>query len=423
MKGPQPLRWLFLDLNSYFASVQQAEHPHLRDRPIAVVPMKTESTSVIAASYEAKAFGIRTGTNVGDALKMCPDLELVSGDHKVYTAYGERIKQVLESVLPIDKVCSIDEMRFRLLGREMDRPQAEDLARQMKQALHDHVSPWIKASIGVAPNSFLAKLATDLMKPDGLVIIEADELPDRLKGLKLTEFCGINYRMEARLKAAGIFTSDDMVRCTAEELRKAFQSVIGERWWFLLRGWDLPDIPTHKGSLGHSHVLAPELRNDRDARDVLIRLAHKAVARLREDNLFATEISVRIRGKYRSWTASKKLSGIQDTPTITSCILDMWETRSFDVPSQAAVTFTGLRRPDEVTLNLFDQTLEKAEMSRAVDRLNRRYGKNHVHLASIHDVRETAEERIAFNKTWLFSEGREEAFIPQNPLVPPLARP
>jgi DNA polymerase-4 len=423
MKGAQPLRWLFLDLNSYFASVQQAEHPHLRDRPVAVVPMITDSTSVIAASYEAKAFGIRTGTNVGDALKMCPDLELVTGDHKVYTAYGARIKEVLEDVLPIDKVCSIDEMRFRLLGREMDRQAAEELALRMKKALHDHVSPWVKASIGIAPNSFLAKLATDMKKPDGLVIIEGEELPDRLKGLKLTEFCGINYRMEARLKAAGIFISDDMIKCSAEELRKAFQCVTGERWWFLLRGWDLPDIPTQTRSLGHSHVLAPELRNDQDARDVLIRLAHKAVARLRQDDLFATEMSVSIRGKYRSWRSSMKLSGVQDTPTITSCVLDMWESRTFDIPSQAAVTFTGLRRREEVTLNLFDQTLEKAEMSRAVDKMNKRYGKNQVHLASIHEVRDTAEERIAFNKTWLFSEGKEEAFVPQNPLVPPLAAP
>lgn len=413
--GKRPLRWIFLDLNAYFASVQQAERPELRNKPIAVVPLEGNSTCVIAASYEAKAYGIKTGTNVGLARQLCPDLILVSGGHEVYTHYNMLVKKAVQQVLPIDKECSVDEMRFRLLGDEMQRGEAEKIARRMKEALHDSVSPWVKASIGIAPNPFLAKLATDLQKPDGLVVIEGCELPDRLRGLRLTEFCGINRRMEARLKGAGIFNSDDLITRSPDQLRRAFQSVIGERWWYLLRGWDLPEAPTHTKSVGHSHMFAPEFRNDKDARNILIRLTQKAAMRLRSENLFATEMAIYVRGYERSWGKMVKMPVTQDTPTILSHLLDAWEERSFDKPKQGAVTFYGLIPAQGVTPSLFDDTLERAELSRAVDRINQRYGKNRVQMAAIQKVKDTAPERIAFNKTWLFSEGKDDNVFPPPP--------
>ncbi len=120
---PEPLgepfvNWLFVDLNSYFASVEQQVRPELRGKPVAVVPVEADTTCCIAASYEAKAYGVKTGTIVADAKRLCPDLILVEGRHELYTDYHHRIIKAVESCVPVTAVCSVDEMACRLMGRE-----------------------------------------------------------------------------------------------------------------------------------------------------------------------------------------------------------------------------------------------------------------------------------------------------------------
>src|SRR5271163_5284545 len=116
--GDPRLRWLFLDLNSYFASVEQELRPELRGRPVAVVPLFADSTCCIAASYEAKAFGVRTGTTVGDAKTLCKGIELIEARHEVYVEYHHKIIHAVETCVPVTAVMSIDEMACRLIGRE-----------------------------------------------------------------------------------------------------------------------------------------------------------------------------------------------------------------------------------------------------------------------------------------------------------------
>jgi DNA polymerase-4 len=259
----RPLRYLFLDLNSYFASVEQQENPDLRGKPVAVVPVMADSSFVIAASYEAKAYGVRTGTRIGEAKLMCPGLVLVDGGFSVYSAYHKRVIEVVESVLPIDKVCSIDEMRFRLLGEERCPEVAAELAGKIKQAIREGVGSQMMCSVGVAPNAFLAKVGTELQKPDGLVVIRQEELPHKLHKLSLTDFPGINKRMAARLNASGIFSTEQLCAADRKTMLRAFGSVIGEKWWYMLRGYDFqPDLQDRK-TLGHSHVLPPDLRTDK----------------------------------------------------------------------------------------------------------------------------------------------------------------
>ncbi len=401
----RPLRVLFLDLNAYFASVEQAERPELRGQPVAVVPLLADTTFVIAASYEAKAFGVKTGTRVGEAKDRCPGLHVVEARPPVYVAYHHRILDVVETVLPLDKVCSIDEMRFRLLGVEREPEAARTLALRLKEAIRRHVAPTMTCSVGIAPNAFLAKLATEFEKPDGLVTLLASELPDRLRGLKLTEFPGINKRMEARLKAAGVFRSDDLIDRSPKELRAAFGSVVGERWSYLLRGYEVEQELEGGKSLSHSHVLPPDLRDDQGCRDVLLRLAHKATARLRKNGLWASRLSVYVRGR-KGWGAECGLPPTQDTVTVTERLLALWEGRDFEGPMAVGVAFTGLSKEGGFTPSLFDETEDRAELSHAIDRVNQKFGKNAVYLASIERVKDKAKEKIAFDKTWLFSEGK-----------------
>lgn len=403
-----PLRWLFLDLNSYFASVEQAENPDLRGKPMGVAPTRGDSGTVIAASYEAKKFGIRTGTKVRDAMQMCPEFIRVDATPAKYTYYHKRIIECVEKHLPVDKVCSIDEMRCRLLGVEREPERATEIARAIKRTILDELSPCLTSSIGIAPNAYLAKLATDLQKPDGLVVIESKELPERLKGLELTEFAGINRKMKARLNSHGIFVSDDLLDKSPQELTRAFGSVWGERWWYLLRGYDMVHDFESGKSLGHSNVLAPEFRTDEGARAVLLRLLHKACARLRADGWVATHLSVYVKGYQRSWSAEKRIEASADAIAIGAVVLKLWEGRDFDQPSQVGVTFTGLKRPEEVTLSLFGDEGPGPELGQAVDEVNQKFGKNSVFLASLVRSKDQASEKIAFNKTWLFKEGKDD---------------
>src|SRR6185312_9929627 len=193
------LRSLFVDFNSYFASVEQHEVPALRGRPVGA-----ETTSLIAASYEAKAFGVTTGTMVREARRLCPGIAIVAARPERYVHWHQVLIEAIDHAIPIAHVGSIDEMACELVGRQRQRAEAERIARQVKEEIAK-VAPGgaIRCSVGIAPNDFLAKTATDMQKPDGLVVIEQADLPQALHGLKLRDLCGIGASMEARLNAEG----------------------------------------------------------------------------------------------------------------------------------------------------------------------------------------------------------------------------
>ncbi|MEZ5162354.1 MAG: hypothetical protein R2688_01125 [Fimbriimonadaceae bacterium] len=404
----RPLRWIFLDLNSYFAAAEQANDPTLRGKPVAVGAVSSMTGTIIAASYEAKAFGVKTGTKVGDALKMCPDIILKKATPGLYVHYHEQILEAVENVLPVHKVCSIDEMKFRLLGEEMERENAIKLAHQLKQAIYDHVAPNLTCSVGIAPSSFLAKVGTEFEKPNGLVVIEAKDLPNKLFGKDLTFFPGINVRTKARLQAAGCFDSTDLVKMPRQDVGRAFGSVIGERWWYLLQGYDLEFDHNTGKSLGHSNVLAPEFRNDEGCRAILLRLIHKACARLRASGFWALRVDFFVSGQGESWSAGFPLDPTQDTHAIMEKFFEAWPTRTFTKPIKVGVNFPHLKKTGTVTPSLFEVPRDTAHIGPAVDTINQKYGKNTIYLASIHRSKDEATEKIAFNKTWLFKEGKDD---------------
>jgi len=414
------LRYLFLDFNAYFASVEQQERPELRGKPVAVVPMLSDSTSCIAASYQAKRYGIKCGTNVGEARLRCPNLEVVQARPKVYVAYHEKLKEVAERVLPIDQVCSIDEVSFRLLGEERQRDEASRLAMKLKTTIRKAVGDCITCSIGIAPNRFLAKVASDMVKPDGLTVVEAHELPNKLHSLRLTDFVGINWRMEKRLNSSFIFTAADLCSASKEELVKAFGSIVGEKWWYMLRGFDMGAEVHPRRSLGHSSVLAPDLRNDQGCREVLLRLIQKASARLRSEGLWTESMDIGVSSPVKSWSTHVKLPPTQDTITLNEHFMEAWKGRDFKQPRKVGVTFTSLCKAEHVTPSLFDNLQDRALLNRAVDNVNQKFGKNTIYLAGMKRARHEASEKIAFNKTWLFQEGKGDNEIN---VIPDLTKP
>lgn len=405
MDGSAPYRWLFLDLNSFFASVEQQENAELRGVPIAVVPVEADSSFVIAASYEAKRYGVKTGTRIGDAKAMCPDLRLIKGNHKVYVRYHDRILEAVESVAPIDSVCSIDELRVRLLKSEASEEASRQVALRIKRAIRDAVGPCLTSSIGLAPNPFLAKLATELQKPDGLVHLLPEDLPERLCGLKLTDLPGINRRLAVRLNLAGIFTTAHLLAADQRTLRRAFGGVLGARWWHLLRGHDIPDPAGPRRSLSNSHVLPPEFRSRDGAYKVMLRLIEKATARLRSEGLTSRRVHYSIRCRSRDWEAEAILPPTSDTVQVFEAFRDLYRKGVIEAPHQVAVTFSDLTPRAEVPRSLFESNDSRERLCRAIDEINRKYGKHTVLPAGLVQAEHTAEERIAFSKTSLFDEG------------------
>jgi DNA polymerase-4 len=417
--GPH-LNWLFVDLNSYFASVEQQIRPELRGKPIGIVPMMADTTCCIAASYEAKAFGVKTGTIVGEAKQMCPGLVLVEARHQVYVEFHHRIVEAVESCLPVTAVMSIDEMACRLMGRERPLLAAMELGRQVKARIQECVGPMMRSSVGLATNRYLAKVASDMEKPDGLVALPLDLLPEALRQLTLRDLPGIGAKTEKRLNERGINSMEQILALNCEQAGQVWGSVWGERLWHWLKGEDFDMSETdHLKSMSHQHVLAPEMRTPEKAWAVAHKLLHKAAMRLRAGGLWASSIGLavgfavprsqnapvsRFGVPTRGWKAEQRLSECQDNQTLIAALVRLWESRpagaEFEHPYFIGVHLNGLV-PDRLhTLNLFDgleDEQSRARLQAAMDALNNKYGMSTLAPATMLTAYKAAPTRIAFH--------------------------
>ena len=405
------LRCLYVDFNSFFASVEQEDDATLRGKPVGVVPVVSETTCCIAASIEAKRHGIGTGTLVSDAREKYPDIVLAEARPARYVEVHHELLELIEDCIPYQRpAASIDEVACLLIGRERQRDNAIEIAQRIKRRIAERFE-WIKCSIGIAPNRFLAKTASDMQKPDGLVVLEETELPHRLHSLELRDFCGIGPSMEARLHEAGIITSEQLCAAPREQLRRIWGSVEGERFWMQLRGFEVPERKTTRGSLGHSHVLGPEFRSFAGARSVLFKLLAKAAMRLRKDGYLARGLAIRIRfvGLDNRFERDLQFAAIDDTPTLLRLLGEQlaqlerhiatkrWNPKRHP-PLSVAVTLTGLEEAGSITGELMQERRRGRDMSQVIDAINRKYGNNSVYFAAMQQAveRDAAPMRIPF---------------------------
>jgi DNA polymerase-4 len=396
------LRYLFVDMNSFFASVEQQHDPTLRGRPVCVVPVDAETTSCIAASVEAKKLGIRTGTSVADARRLCRERgvtpAIVVANHHRYMDTHRKVLRAVGRCLPVDKVMSVDEVMCKLIGAEQEPANAIALARRVKAAIFREAGDWMRCSVGVAPNRLLAKLGSDMQKPDGLIVIEKDELPHRLYELKLTDFAGIGPRMEARFHRYAITTVRQLLDLPASALAQVWGSkVLGQRWWLQLHGEDVGEVPTRRQTVGHSHVLPPHLRTEAGAKGVLAKLVHKAAARLRKLEHWAGAVVVSVSTLDNGrWAQGMKVVPCQDTPALLQAAGRLWAGRPAGKPIKVAVTFVDLVPAAAVTPSLFPADQKATELSAVMDRVNRALGPNSVYFGGMIGRTKSAPMRIAF---------------------------
>ena len=424
---PDRFGFLHIDLNSFFASVEQQLHPEYRGRPLAVVPTKADTTCCIAASYEAKALGIKTGTQVGEAKKICPEIVLIEGDHAVYAEYSHRIAESVERCCPVAHTPSIDEMVCQLIGREQEPPRARQIALAIKQAIKDDVGIALRCSIGMAPNRYLAKIASDMQKPDGLIGLLPSQLPRAIAHLELRDLPGVGARTEVRLNAKGITTMEQLLALDRNGMHALWNSVWGDRLYHWLRGAVTGDdgattLPEIQKSLGHSHVMAPEHRTPEGSWAVAHKLLHKAAMRLRMEHFHAASMSVTIRYaltreqaaaakkskkhfsglRHSGWGMEARFAPCQDTLTLLNILRSLWAKRpegpEFQRPFFVGVTMHNLVPEDEMQATLFEDPDRRAELAATMDKLNLKYGHTTLHFAGMLPARESAPTRIAFTQ-------------------------
>lgn len=382
----RPLRWLYLDLNSYFASVEQQLNPALRGKPVAVGPERIDSGTIIAASYAAKAYGIHTGMRVGEAKRRCPGLLFAGGSHQRYVAFHDRILAEIDRHIPVTAVCSIDEVACRLLDNENDPEAALHLARRIKAGIRRNVGECLTSSIGIAPSRLLAKIAADMRKPDGLTMVREGDLPHALFALSLRDIPGIGPRMEARLAERGLTRLADLLAADPGRAAGAWGSIVGSRMWWALHGVDMPERERQSRSIGHSHVLAPQNRDTEHVRVTARRLLMKAASRLRDAQCVTRHLTLHARFESkRNWSATARIPATDDSFPLIEALTPLWRRLRTEVEGSRVrtigVSLDDIRPAIGTQLGLFEpRTAPTREIACAMDRINSRFGRNMVTL-------------------------------------------
>lgn len=396
-----PLRYLFVDMNAYFASVEQHDRKEWRDKPLVVVPVAARTGCCIAVNYMAKKAGVRVGSPFWEAEQRCPGVIAAPARPERYVEVHKEIVRAVGRCVPVTKVMSIDEMACALMGAEREPAKSEAIANSIKFELKHSLGEVLTCSIGVGPNVMLAKVAGDMKKPDGLTVLRQEELPDRLYQLKVTDFPGIGPRMEKRFLRYGISTTRQLLALKESALAVVWGSkVIAERWYHLLRGEDIPDVPTRRRTVGHSHVLPPALRTPDGSRGVMVRLIHKACARLRSIGYWAGSMAIGVRyANGVKWYTTRKLQHCQDTLQWLLVFGDMWEERPQDAgpPMQVWMTLMDLVPAAAATPSLVPEERQSTALSHAMDAINRKFGKHAVRFGGIVGAEKSAPMRIPFS--------------------------
>lgn len=396
----RPLTALFLDFDSYFASVEQHLQPELRGKPVGVAPVMAATSCCIAASYEAKAFGVKTGTGVREAHQLCPGITIVPARPDEYIRHHHRLVAAVEECIHVDAVLSIDEMWCWLPYNLRQAHQIVAIAENIKATIERTVSSHITCSIGVSTNRWLAKMASKMRKPNGVMILNDADLPEAFHELKLRDIHGVGRSMELRLHANGIHSVAELCAASRQTLHGIWGGINGDRFWLNLHGFDVPEVETSRQSIGHSHVLAPDKRLPDKALPILHKLTQKAATRLRSYEMLAGSLSIYLKYLNRpGWKAGLHFEASADSLLFAKVVQQLWGQRPDPGNSvlQVSMVLGRLTERSNHTPSLFArEDAARLRLNEAMDSIRSKYGRKAIHLGCDHDTLDAAPMRISF---------------------------
>jgi DNA polymerase-4 len=392
---------MHIDLNSCFASVEQQANPLLRGKPIAVAAYDTPNGCILAASIEAKRLGIKVGLRVKEGRLLCPDLIVRSPDSDKYRAVHLAFKKLLSDYTPKLAPKSIDEFVLDFSGTPAFQKGMFVVGQEIKDRIKKEIGDYLTVSIGLGPNRFLAKTASNLHKPDGLDEINNDNFQKIYSSLELMDLNGINRQNAIRLNTVGIYTVLDFLKADIPLLRSAFHSILGYYWFLRLRGWEIDDIDWDTKSFGHSYSLPKFLTSSEELAPILSKLVEKVGFRMRHSNFQAKGVHLALLyHDHQYFHEGRSLDQpIFDSRDIYRTAFRLLRHSPYHLPVRnIAVSCFGLSPRSTLQLDLFHDTLRKDSLVSAIDAINDRWGNFVITPATMANTEDYVHDRIGFGQ-------------------------
>ncbi len=382
MSSGGPRHILHVDMDAFFAAVEQLDRPELRGKPVLVGGDPHGRGVVSTASYEARPLGCHSAMPMAHAVRLCPQAVVVHPRMERYAEVSRQVFEVLEQFTPLVEPLSIDEAFLDVTGSERLLGPAEQLARELKRRIHAETR--LTASVGVAPNKFLAKLASDLRKPDGLVIVPPDGAREFLDPLPIARLWGVGQATLQRFEALHARTFGDARRLTEAELRREFGEA-GEHFYHLIRGEDeRPVVPDHEAkSISHEETFATDVTASEYLRGVLLGQTENVARRLRRHDRLARTVFIKIR-RYDFRTITRRIT--LEMPTDQTAVLWQAAAELFERWARAGVRpvrligmgVAQLSTEEGQQLGLFDHDAaeRRRSLDQTIDRIRERFGRD-----------------------------------------------
>ena len=396
------MKVLHLDMDSFFATAEQQARPSLRGQPIGISIAPSRGGTVIGSSIEAKRIGIKTGTRVGDAKAICPGFVILPPNPARYRTIHRAVKDLMAQYSPQVQSRSIDEIAIWLSPDQYAGRPAIAIAAEIKARIRSEVGDWLSSSIGVGPNWWLAKTASNMRKPDGLLEITRENTRERLGELELTDLCGIARRMAARFHLNGIATPQDLYDAPPWELKRRF-GIVGYYWHLRTHGYALDTAERPLRTLGHSSVIPVPPQRLAELKPLLVKLCTRTIRRLRKHRRLARRISVfiayREAGAWRGEVATHPFDDVATMVLHAERLLDAHRLRG---PARLlAVRVSNLMLADPEQPRLWDDHARRQRAELALDAVNDRWGELTLHPARMLGTERIAKDSIAFGQDML----------------------
>ena len=298
---------IHVDMDAYYASVEERDRPELVGRPVIVGGSPEKRGVVSAANYIARRFGVHSAMPTATAKRLCPQGVFLSGRMDRYVDVSRQIHDIFHRYTPLVEPLSLDEAFLDVTGSEQLFGPATAIAKRIKREIHDELK--LVASAGVAPNKFLAKIASDLDKPDGFVVVEPEQVRQFLDPLPVGRIWGVGKQGNKTMQRLGVRTIGDLGRLPLELLESHFGSS-GEHFWRLARGIDdRPVVPDREAkSISHETTFAADIDDPDVLRAWLFELTGQVARRLRQHEFRGNIVQVKVRfADFRTITRSQKL--------------------------------------------------------------------------------------------------------------------